>query len=147
MVSSLLLWVSAKVQIPFYPVPVTLQTMVVFLIGMIGGWKLGLATVCFYLTQAAIGLPVLAGTPEKGIGLAYMVGPTGGYLVGFIVAVLITGFFADKNTYKNYFPAILVLILATIAIFIFGVAWLSLFIGIQKAFQFGVLPFLFWCCI
>ena len=139
---SLLLWISAKIQIPFYPVPITLQTMVVFLIGMVGGWKLGLATLLFYYLQALIGLPVLAGTPEKGIGLAYMIGPTGGYLLGFVVAILITGFFANKNIYKNYLPTIGVLLLANLSIYLLGASWLSIFIGAEKAIQFGVVPFL-----
>ena len=139
---SLLLWISAKIQIPFYPVPITLQTMVVVLIGMIGGWKLGLATLLFYYLQALIGLPVLAGTPEKGIGLAYMIGPTGGYLLGFVSAVLITGFFANKNVYKNYLSAIGVLLLANLSIYLLGASWLSILIGVEKAIQFGIVPFL-----
>ena len=88
---SIALWVSAKVQIPFLPVPMTLQTLVVLIIGMAYGWRLGAATVALYLAQGAVGLPVFAGTPEKGIGLAYMIGPTGGYLVGFLLAAMAVG--------------------------------------------------------
>ena len=84
---SIALWISAKIQIPFYPVPVSMQTLVVLLIGMAFGWKLGGATVALYLMEGLAGLPVFAGTPEKGIGLAYMVGPTGGYLLGFLIAL------------------------------------------------------------
>ena len=77
-VGSLLLWLSAKVQVPFYPVPMTLQTAVVFLLGIAYGWRLAAATELLYLAEGAVGLPVFAGTPEKGIGLPYMLGPTGG---------------------------------------------------------------------
>ena len=89
---SILLTISAKIQIPFYPVPMTMQTFVVIFIGIAFGWKLGLATVAAYLVEGAIGLPVFAGTPEKGIGIAYMISTTGGYLFGFLVAVFIAGF-------------------------------------------------------
>ncbi len=81
-----LLTVSAKIQIPFYPVPMTMQTFVVLALGMAYGWRLGGATLLLYLAEGATGLPVFAGTPEKGIGLAYMLGGTGGYLAGFVLA-------------------------------------------------------------
>lgn len=81
---SLLLTVSAKTQIAFYPVPMTMQTLVIMVLGMALGPRLGAATVMLYLGQGALGLPVFAGTPEKGLGLAYMAGPTGGYLAGFV---------------------------------------------------------------
>ncbi len=87
-----LLTLSAKVQVPFYPVPMTMQSLVVLVIGAAFGWRLGMATVMFYLLQGLAGLPVFAGTPEKGVGLAYMMGPTGGYLIGFVAAAFVTGF-------------------------------------------------------
>ena len=83
---SIILTISAKIKVPFYPVPMTMQTFVVVLIGVTLGWKLGLATVFAYLFEGAIGIPVFAGTPEKGLGVAYLMGPTGGYLFGFLVA-------------------------------------------------------------
>jgi len=83
---SLLMWASAKVQVPMWPVPMTMQSFVVLVLGMGYGARLGGAAVGFYLMQGALGLPVFAGTPEKGIGLVYMMGPTGGYLLGFLVA-------------------------------------------------------------
>ena len=95
---TLLLTISAKIKVPFYPVPMTMQTFVVVLIGITLGWKLGLATVIAYLFEGAIGLPVFAGTPEKGIGISYMLGPTGGYLLGFLSSVFIAGF---VNLNKN----------------------------------------------
>jgi biotin transport system substrate-specific component len=142
-VFSIALWVSAKIQVPFYPVPITFQTLVIFLIGMVCGWRLGLATLGFYYLQALIGLPVLAGTPEKGIGLTYMLGPTGGYLVGFVFAILITGYFAGKNVYQSFFKTIPILVLANLAIYAAGASWLSSFIGWEKAVQFGIAPFLY----
>ena len=89
LIGTLLLTISAKIKVPFYPVPMTMQTFVVVLIGITLGWKLGLATVLTYLFEGAIGLPVFAGTPEKGIGISYMMGPTGGYLIGFVFSVFI----------------------------------------------------------
>ncbi|MFZ1681864.1 MAG: biotin transporter BioY, partial [Rhizobiaceae bacterium] len=83
---SLALWASAKFQVPFYPVPMTLQTLVLFLIAATYGPRLAVATVGLYLVEGAVGLPVFAGAPEKGIGLAYMAGPTGGYLAGYLAA-------------------------------------------------------------
>ena len=97
---TLLLTISAKIKVPFYPVPMTMQTFVVVLIGITLGWKLGLATIFAYLFEGAIGLPVFAGTPEKGIGISYMIGPTGGYLIGFLTSVFIAGF---VNLNKNLF--------------------------------------------
>ena len=79
---SLLLWASAKISVPFWPVPMTMQPFVVLGLGAAFGWRLGMATVALYLLEGALGLPVFQGTPEKGIGLAYMAGPTGGYLAG-----------------------------------------------------------------
>ena len=91
---SLLLTLSAKINVPFYPVPMTMQTLAALVIGVAFGWRLGAATVTFYLVQGAFGLPVFAGTPEKGIGLAYLMGPTGGYLIGFAVAAALVGWLA-----------------------------------------------------
>jgi biotin transporter BioY len=90
-----LLTLSAKLQVPFYPVPMTMQTLVVLMIGMAYGRMLGTATVVAYLLAGAAGLPVFAGTPERGIGLAYMTGPTGGYLLGFLIASWLMGMLAD----------------------------------------------------
>lgn len=139
-VGTLLLTLSAKVQVPFYPVPVTFQTAVVFLIGIAYGWRLGAATVLAYLAEAAMGLPVLAGTPEKGIGLAYMAGPTGGYLLGFVAAAAISGFVAERA--RGILTLGLGVLAATVAVYVPGVLWLSQFTGLENAFAFGVAPFL-----
>ena len=140
LLGSIVLAVSSKIKIPFYPVPMTMQTLVVIMIGVVLGWKLGLATVSLYLFQGIIGLPVFAGTPENGIGLIYFTGPTMGYLLGFLVAVYISGkFIYDNNLFKN----ILKLSLATSFIYILGLSWLGNLIGWDKPiFQLGAQPFL-----
>jgi biotin transport system substrate-specific component len=139
-VGSLLLTVSAKVQIPFWPVPVTLQTMVVFLLGIAYGPRLAVATVLLYLAEGALGLPVFAGTPAKGIGLAYMVGPTGGYLAGFVAAAVIAGITAERS--RGVLATALGVALATAAIYLLGAGWLATFVGPEKALALGVTPFL-----
>ena len=97
LIGSIFLAISSKIKIPFYPVPMTMQTFVVLLIGIIFGWKIGLATISLYLFEGIMGLPVFSGTPEKGVGIIYFTGPTMGYLLGFLIAV----FFAGKFDYSN----------------------------------------------
>ena len=140
LIGSIILAVSSKIKIPFYPVPMTMQTLIVLVIGIGFGWKLGLATVSLYLFEGVIGLPVFSGTPEKGIGLIYFTGPTMGYLIGFLVAVYISGKFSyDNNLVKNF----LKLMLATSFIYILGMSWLGSLIGWDKPiFQLGAQPFL-----
>ena len=93
LIGSIILAISSKIKIPFYPVPMTMQTLVVLIIGIGFGWKLGLATISLYLFEGIIGLPVFSGSPEKGVGLIYFTGPTMGYLLGFLVAVYVSGKF------------------------------------------------------
>ncbi|MCR9176800.1 MAG: biotin transporter BioY [Alphaproteobacteria bacterium] len=138
---SLLLTLSAKTQIPFWPVPMTMQTFVVMVIGMALGPRLGTATVALYLAQGAIGLPVFAGTPEKGIGLAYMMGPTGGYLAGFLAGAWLCGVLAERGWDRSWLKSGIAAGLGHAAIFCLGVLWLQGLIGWEKAFQFGVAPF------
>ena len=140
LIGSIILAVSSKIKIPFYPVPMTMQTLVVLILGIGFGWKLGLATVSLYLIEGIIGMPVFSGTPEKGIGIIYFTGPTMGYLLGFLIAVYISGrFIYDKNLIKNF----LKLLLATSFIYILGMAWLGNLIGWDKPiFQLGAQPFL-----
>lgn len=139
---SLLLTLSAKVQVPFYPVPMTMQTLVVLLIGACFGWRLGAATILTYLAEGAAGLSVFTGTPAKGIGLAYMVGPTGGYLIGFVAAALVTGFLAERGLTRSVIGALATMLAGAATILAFGFAWLAVLIGAEKALAFGVLPFL-----
>jgi len=131
---TLLLTISAKIKIPFYPVPMTMQTFMVIFIGIAFGWKLGLATVLLYLAEGAIGLPVFANTPERGIGIAYMTNTTGGYLFGFLVAVFFAGF---VNSKKNIFINFLLISFAVSTIYLFGLPWLAHLIGWEKAYIFG----------
>ena len=140
LIGSIVLAISSKVKIPFYPVPMTMQTLVVIMIGIAFGWKLGLATVSLYLFEGIIGLPVFSGTPEKGIGLIYFTGPTMGYLIGFLVAVYFAGKFNyDKNLIKNLFK----LTFATSFIYFLGMAWLGNLIGWDKPiYKLGAEPFL-----
>ena len=140
LIGSITLAISSKIKIPFYPVPMTMQTLIVLVIGIGFGWKLGLATVSLYLLEGIIGLPVFSGTPEKGLGLIYFTGPTMGYLIGFLVTVYISGKFNyDNNLVKNF----LKLMLATSFIYILGISWLGSLIGWDKPiFQLGAQPFL-----
>ena len=136
-----LLTLSAKVKVPFYPVPMTMQTMIVLMIAMAGGLRLGVATVGLYLMQGALGFPVFADTPERGIGLAYMMGPTGGYLVGFLAAAAFAGWCGDKGFGRSILGAVAVMSLGHVVIFAFGYAYLATLLGAVAAFNAGVAPF------
>ena len=141
LIGSILLTISAKIKIPFYPVPMTMQTFIVLFLGISFGYKVGVLSVVFYLIEGIMGLPVFSNSPEKGIGLAYFVGPTMGYLIGFIFACLIAGIF----TYgKNHILNFLKIIIATSVIYILGILWLGNLIGWDKPIlEFGVYPFLY----
>ncbi len=140
MLGSIVLAISSKIKIPFYPVPMTMQTLVVLMIGIAFGWKFGLVTVCLYLFEGIIGLPVFSGTPEKGLGLVYFTGPTMGYLLGFLIAVYISGKFNYDN---NLFKTFLKLSFATSFIYLLGMVWLGSLIGWDKPiFKLGAQPFL-----
>ena len=137
---TLLLTISAKIKIPFYPVPMTMQTFVILFLGITLGPKVGLLTISLYLFEGIFGLPVFAGTPEKGIGLVYFTGPTMGYLIGFLVAVYFSGLFKYDKGLINTF---LKLIFSVSFIYIFGLIWLGTLIGWDKPiFKLGAQPFL-----
>ena len=137
---TLLLTISSKIKIPFYPVPMTMQTFVILLIGITLGYKMGLATVALYLMEGLLGLPVFASSPEKGIGVAYFIGPTMGYLIGFLFAVYFAGLFKYNKGIINTF---LKLIFSVSFIYIFGLIWLGTLIGWDKPiFKLGAEPFL-----
>tara|TARA_B100001093_G_C26357007_1_gene812777 strand:+ start:70 stop:621 length:552 start_codon:yes stop_codon:yes gene_type:complete len=140
LIGSIILAISSKIKIPFYPVPMTMQTLVVLMIGIGFGWKLGVATITLYLFEGIIGLPVFSGTPEKGIGLIYFTGPTMGYLIGFLAAAYYSGKFIYDN---NIIMTFLKLFFATSLIYIFGMLWLGVLIGWDKPiFILGAQPFL-----
>ena len=132
------LTLSAKIQIPFWPVPFTLQTMIVLLAGMALGWRLGAATVALYLAQGALGAPVFA----QGGGIAYFAGPTGGYLVGFLAAAALTGRLAEIGWGRTVVSTVAAMLAGTAIIFACGLAWLSYLIGVEKAILGGLVPFL-----
>ena len=139
-VGSILITVSAKIKIPFYPVPMTMQTFVILLIGITLGYKVGLATVTLYLLEGIVGLPVFANSPEKGIGILYFIGPTMGYLIGFLFAVYFAGLFKYDKGLINTF---LKLVFSVSFIYILGMLWLGILIGWDKPiFKFGAQPFL-----
>ena len=138
---SLLLWLSAKVQIPFWPVPMTMQTFVVLVLGCAYGWKLGTATVLVYLLEGALGLPVFSGTPERGIGIAYMSGPTGGYLAGFVAAAALCGWLAERGWDRTWQDAAIAMLLGHVVILALGWAWLASLVGPARAYAAGVAPF------
>ena len=140
LIGTVLLAISSKIKIPFYPVPMTMQTMVVLFLGITLGWKLGLATISLYLFEGIIGLPVFSGTPEKGVGIIYFTGPTMGYLIGFLFTVYFAG---SLNFSKNLFIKFLQLLFSLSFIYILGILWLGNLIGWEKPlFQLGVQPFL-----
>jgi biotin transport system substrate-specific component len=137
-VGTLLLWASAKVTVPFFPVPMTLQTIAVLAIAGVYGLRLGLATILLYMAEGAIGLPVFA----SGAGLAYMAGPTGGFLAGFVVQTIIVGWAVDRGMGKNLITLFGVMLLSEVVLFAMGFGWLQSIIGAEKAWAFGVAPFL-----
>ena len=137
---SLILAISAKIKIPFYPVPMTMQTFVVLFLGISLGYKVALATVGLYLLEGILGLPVFSNSPEKGIGLVYFTGPTMGYLIGFLFACFFASFIKKND---NYLIIFLKLILSVSTIYILGILWLGALIGWDKPiFELGVMPFL-----
>ena len=137
---SIILTISAKVKIPFYPVPMTMQTFVVLFLGLSFGYKIGLATISLYLVEGIIGLPVFSNSPERGVGLVYFTGPTMGYLIGFITACFFASFIKMED---NYFLIFVKLILSVSTIYLLGVIWLGVVIGWEKPIiELGVMPFL-----
>jgi biotin transport system substrate-specific component len=142
-VGSLLIWASAKINVPFYPVPMTMQTLVILGLGMAYGWRLGAATVLLYLAEGALGLPVFSGTPEKGIGLIYMAGSTGGYLFGFVLAAAAAGWLAERGWDRNIVTTALAMIFGNILIYIPGLLWLGFLFGWDKPIlAWGLTPFI-----
>ena len=137
---SALLAISSKIKIPFYPVPMTMQTFVVLFLGMSFGYKIGLATVGLYLIEGIVGLPVFSNSPEKGVGIVYFTGPTMGYLIGFLFATFLAGYFDFK---KNILIVFFKLLISVSTIYLLGIFWLGSLIGWDKPIiQLGVTPFL-----
>ena len=140
LVGSIILTISAKIRIPFYPVPMTMQTFAVLFLGISFGYKIAIATVGLYLLEGIMGLPVFSNSPEKGIGLAYFTGPTMGYLIGFISACFFSSFVKLTD---NYFLIFSKLIFSVSTIYVLGILWLGFIIGWDKPIiELGVVPFL-----
>ena len=140
LLGSIALTISAKIKIPFYPVPMTMQTFVVLFLGISLGYKIGLATIGLYLLEGIVGLPVFSNSPEKGVGLLYFTGPTMGYLIGFLFACYLASMIKFED---SYFVILGKLVLATSTIYILGLLWLGTLIGWDKPiFALGAKPFL-----
>lgn len=143
LLGTLLLTVAEKVQVPLWPVPMTMGTFVVLGLGMIYGWRLAGATMLLYLSEGAIGLPVFAGTPQLGIGLTYMMGTTGGYLIGFVLAAMLVGWLAEKGWDRSMMGTVLAMLVGTIVIYVPGILWLGFLIGWdQSVIELGLSTFI-----
>ncbi len=152
---TILIALSSKISVPFYPVPMTMQTFIVLLCGVILGPKFGFITLSLYFFEGAIGLPVFQGTPEKGLGITYLMGPTGGYLIGFIISAFLAGlllskktrfnrrFLIKRNKSENLVFIFIKLSIALVPIYIFGLFWLGVVLGWDKPIlQLGLYPFI-----
>ena len=139
-IGTIFLTISAKIKIPFYPVPMTMQTFVVLFLGVSLGYKIGLASVGLYLLEGIVGFPVFSNSPEKGVGLIYFTGPTMGYLIGFLASTFITGY---MNYQTNLITIFLKLIISVSVIYVLGILWLGILIGWDKPLlELGVYPVL-----
>ena len=144
---SVLIAISSKISVPFYPVPMTMQTFVVLMTGVMLGARFGFVALTFYIVEGALGLPVFSGTPAKGIGLSYMMGPTGGYIIGYALSALVAGYlFSKSNKFlvkKNIVTNFAKLTIALIPTYVFGLIWLGSLLGWDKPiFEWGMYPFL-----
>ncbi len=150
---TILIALSSKISVPFYPVPMTMQTFVVLLCGVILGPRFGFITLSLYFFEGAIGLPVFQGTPEKGLGIMYLMGPTGGYLIGFIISAFIAGLFFSKEISfnrqffvkksENFISVFIKLLIALTPVYLFGLIWLGIVLGWDKPIlNFGLYPFI-----
>lgn len=139
---TLLLTLSAKTKVVLGPVDMSLQTLAIFLISAAFGMRLALATLLLYMAQGAMGFPVFQSTPEKGLGIAYMLGSTGGYLAGFVAMAAIVGWAADRGWDRSPVKMLGAVLTAEIVMMAMGFAWLAVLIGVEKSWQFGVVPFI-----
>lgn len=139
---TVLITIAAKIQVPFWPVPMTLSTLAILAIGAAYGMRLGAATLVLYLAEGAAGLPVFVGTPEKGIGIAYMMGSTGGYLVGFVALAAIAGWAADRGWSTNPFKLGAAMLVGELVMLTLGALWVGYLFGVEKMFAWGIGPFI-----
>jgi biotin transport system substrate-specific component len=137
LIGTAVLTISANIKVDLLYVNVTMQTAALFAISAFYGSRLAVATVALYLLEGALGLPVFTGTPEKGLGLAYMVGPTGGYLLSYLIAAWMVGRAADKGLARK--PLVLggVMLVAEVVILVMGAGWIAYLFGLEKGIAFG----------
>ena len=128
-----------QISVPFFPVPMTLQTLAVMLIGVTFGFRMATATLALYLVEGAMGLPVFS---NFGSGMGKLMGPTGGYLVGFLFAAAAMGFLAERGITRSWAGMVATLLLGEVIIFALGYGWLASLIGSEKAWLGGVYPFI-----
>ena len=134
-------------RLPFSPVPVTGQTFAILLLGATLGSRLGPATVLAYLAEGLVGLPVFAGgtnawSPSAVPGVPVVLGPTAGYLIGFVVAAFMAGWFCERGFDRRIAGVVISLGLADLAIYCVALPWLSRFVGIERVYTLGMQPFL-----
>ena len=143
LIGSLVIAVSARVQVPFYPVPMTMQTFAVTLVAAAYGARLGGAVMLLYLAEGALGLPVFANTPERGLGLAYMLGPTGGYLLGFVPAAAVVGWLTDRRPAPGCVRMTVAMLAGVTVIYFCGAIWFAslMHTGLRATLMIAVLPF------
>jgi len=143
--------IAAKIKVPFWPVPMTLQTLAIMALAAGYGSRLAVATVLAYLAEGLIGLPVFTNTPPAVAGPTYFLGPTGGFLIGFIALAFIVGLAADRGWSRSFARLFAAMVVADIVVFILGFVWLAWFatlsngasgLGVATAFSAGVAPFL-----
>lgn len=139
---TLLLTLSARTKVVLGPVDLSLQTLAVLLIAATFGFRLGVATLALYLLEGALGFPVFQSTPEKGIGIAYMLGATGGFLAGFLVMAVIVGWAVDRGWGRSVLKLGAAMLAAEIVMMAMGFGWLAGLIGVESAWAFGVAPFI-----
>ncbi len=136
---SVLVALSAQIELPMWPVPITLQTLAVLLVGGVLGSRLGTLSLILYLFEGAIGLPVFAGGTGS---LAHMAGPTAGYLFGFVAAAYLVGWFCERGWDRKVGTAVIVMLLGSVTIYLFGLPWLARFTGLEQVLQLGMIPFI-----
>lgn len=131
--------IASQLSIPLQPVPMTMQTYAVIMIGALCGWRLAALTVLAYLVEGAAGLPVFA---DGAAGLAKMIGTTGGYLIGFLPAAALIGYLADRGWNNVAWKLAASLLVGHLVVFAFGVSYLASFTGVEKAIALGFVPFI-----
>ncbi len=140
---SMFIALCAKLNVPFYPVPMTMQTFAIVMLGAAFGSRLAGASVLAYIAQGALGLPVFATSPATGAGLAYLLGPTGGYILGFLPAAILIGLLAERGWDKSLVLTFAAMLAGVGIIYASGLAWLGAVIGWDKPLlEIGFFPFI-----